>query len=750
LHFEVSSELKSIIGKELITDDFIAIYELVKNAFDAKASGVRIIFEGTKGKNPKEDAKIFVIDNGDGMSYAELEKNWLWVGYSAKKEAKKELAKNYRDLIGGERTLAGDKGIGRFSCDNLGRTLKLYTKKEKESEINTLLMDWGNFEQNPRDKFQEIEVEHGTLKALPSHVPVEDFEKGTVLEIGFLRSDWRHERLLNLKMQLRRLINPAQVGENVDFTIYIGAKEYKEEDAAATEDRDKAQGFVQNFLFETLGLKTTEITCTINDNGLKLETELRDKDTSIYKLVEDNEYQDLHGITIKLFFLNPIAKREFHRTMGLASVEYGSVFFYKNGIKINPCGDLGDDWLGLDRRKAQGQRRYLGTRDVIGRIEVNGDQPDFREVSSRDSGVIETPELKRLKDLFEEKCLRRLERYVIRALGWDSVESPKDPREVKSDSFKIVTELIGGKGNNSNIEFNDELLEIYEKKQVEKAPQLLKNLEHLREVVKTKEDRVYIDLQVRGIRVAYDNLMREERRTKREMALLEKKALFGRKVAEENDQIKALTHHVGLTADTITNRLMSIKKKIDSKKTIPDDVLLATIEAVLVQTKTTSSIVRSVLNAKYDILAQSITKDLVLFLQNYIDRVYIPLSEDESKKTKVAILGPQNIEFVRDFNPFVFVVIVDNMISNAEKAKAKNVVFAFTLSGKDALEIKVTDDGIGIKDSDKDRIFDLGFSTFTGSGIGLFYVKKVIGDYGTISVNNQLRNGVEFTIRVLK
>ena len=40
LQFKISSELKNIIGRDLITDDFIAIYEIVKNSFDARAKKV--------------------------------------------------------------------------------------------------------------------------------------------------------------------------------------------------------------------------------------------------------------------------------------------------------------------------------------------------------------------------------------------------------------------------------------------------------------------------------------------------------------------------------------------------------------------------------------------------------------------------------------------------------------------------------------------------------------------------------------
>ena len=60
LHFDVSSGLKSVLGSELITNDQVAIFELVKNSFDADAKRVHIYFGGQS---------IIVADNGKGMSY---------------------------------------------------------------------------------------------------------------------------------------------------------------------------------------------------------------------------------------------------------------------------------------------------------------------------------------------------------------------------------------------------------------------------------------------------------------------------------------------------------------------------------------------------------------------------------------------------------------------------------------------------------------------------------------------------------
>lgn len=62
LTFKISSALKDIIGRDLITDDFIAVFELVKNSFDAYATQVDIYFVDIYGNNPK----IIIKDNGKG------------------------------------------------------------------------------------------------------------------------------------------------------------------------------------------------------------------------------------------------------------------------------------------------------------------------------------------------------------------------------------------------------------------------------------------------------------------------------------------------------------------------------------------------------------------------------------------------------------------------------------------------------------------------------------------------------------
>ena len=121
--FKISARLKDLIGRDLITNDFVAVFELVKNSFDAHAKVVRIRFE--------EDL-IVIADDGKGMSQDDIHDKWLFVAYSAKREGTED--EDYRDKIASpSRTFAGAKGVGRFSCDRLGSRLKLSSKAAGET-----------------------------------------------------------------------------------------------------------------------------------------------------------------------------------------------------------------------------------------------------------------------------------------------------------------------------------------------------------------------------------------------------------------------------------------------------------------------------------------------------------------------------------------------------------------------------------------------------------------------------------------
>jgi sensor histidine kinase regulating citrate/malate metabolism len=64
----------------------------------------------------------------------------------------------------------------------------------------------------------------------------------------------------------------------------------------------------------------------------------------------------------------------------------------------------------------------------------------------------------------------------------------------------------------------------------------------------------------------------------------------------------------------------------------------------------------------------------------------------------------------------------------------------------------VRDDGPGLPQTleDPDRIFELGFSRTSGSGLGLYHVRQVLGDMGGSITIFRSERGAAFAMRITK
>jgi len=719
LDFKISSGLKNIIGKELITNDRIAIFELVKNSYDANAKSVRIVFQNIKNTGAENSSRILIIDDGDGMSDTDLEKKWLFVGYSDKKINEAETTrKNFRDKIKNKRIFAGAKGVGRFSCDRLGAKLKLYTKKDGKKEIHFLEVNWTEFEEDQNKEFQTIKVTYSDLPKIDlSDYQLKDFKKGTVLEISLLNDKWNATKLLELKKFLQRLINPSSTDEEQDFKIFLEAREFLEEDKKVKKDEEYnlINGPVKNIVFEKLGIKTTQIKCFINEG--KVTTTLIDKGKFIFSLEEKNIYDDLHDIAINLFYLNQAAKASFTRIMGVEPKNYGSIFLYKNKFRIHPYGDEGDDWLGLEKRKAQGYARYLANRELMGRIEIQGFQEHFREVSSRDGGVIKTTAFEHLTGFFIEKVLRRLERYVTEGVDWDR-ESPgkqKSPEEIKKDSLDLIQNLVGQiKDPEKNIQFNPDLLSILKGKQVENLPEVIKNIESLNKYVRIPEQKAYIEKQLKSVKLATKNL-------EKELKAKERESLFLTKVVSTDKEIVAnLNHTIENSTRTIKEILLDINKKIQAGRPVSE--IIPFIDELSIENDKIMVLSNIVGMANFKTNVELIKKDIVVYIKEYLERIV------KAEIIKFEFFN-EDIEHVIKFRPLEISIVLDNFISNARKAGATSMAIKFKMLSK-ILHINISDNGKGVDNKMIERLFKRGETTTNGSGIGLHHIKTILEKMG--------------------
>lgn len=405
LSFDIKTGMKNIIGRDLITDDFIAIYELVKNSYDAYADSVKIIFN-------KDE--IIIADNGKGMSRNDLEKKWFAVAYSAKKDKTedKDLSRDsHLNNLKSRRFYAGAKGVGRFSCDRLGTKLELITSKVDIEETFKVDVDWGEFEKDAQQSFDSVQIPFESVEH-NSFFP-KNKNHGTILKIQNLNSYWDIHKLRELRRSLEKLINPFSK-EN-SFTIEIEAKHFVHLDNNSNNNL-KINGIIDNSILKVLDLKTTQIDLILKNEIIT--TKVIDRGTLIYHIEEPNKYLSLiDDLEINLYFLNRSAKINFGRLMDIEPVKYGNVFLFKNGFRVQPYGNVGDDSWELDNRKQQGYNRFLGTRDLFGKVDlITENFNEFKEVSSRAGGLVETSGKKVLFDLFKEKAFLRLERYVVGVL----------------------------------------------------------------------------------------------------------------------------------------------------------------------------------------------------------------------------------------------------------------------------------------------------------------------------------------------
>jgi signal transduction histidine kinase len=744
LSFRVSSGLKDIIGRDLITDENIAVFELVKNAYDAHATKVEIDFLNIDN----EDATIIIKDNGKGMNYSDLKDKWLFVAYSAKKEGTED--NDYRSKIYQDRPFAGAKGIGRFSCDRLGKRLKIESiKDEKNSRKEILEIDWEKFEKRLKEEFTRIPVGHTFTKKLSTD------KHGSTLIISDLRSHWNTEKLLSLRKALSKLINPESSLDSKKFVIKINAPGEEERDQRV-EDYERVNGEVKNFIFEDLEIRTSKIVVQVADAGDIITTELKDGGTLIYKIQEKNPYKDfLKGISFKVFYLNKAAKSIFKRRMGVGTIDYGSIFVYKDNIRIFPYGEPDDDSFNLNKRKAQKNSIYLGSKDLIGRIEITGKgNEEFKETSSRGDGFIRNETYRNFYDLLLEFVIKRLERYVIDVQKWGgayiSIED-EDLGDTRAELKNRITSLISKISNSSEIvdfEYDNDILNILDDKQSESAIALVNNLFKIAKDTNNKK----------LMRVAENTKSRVEQLTKalgeaqkdadeKQKALEEQvtENLFLKSIKSQDfDEIVSFMHSIGISASSIDNHLSSTYQKINRGIDINQQKLKEIIQIISFENRKILSISRFATKANFKLFAEENNVNLVEFISEYAVNILKPLRQED---IKIHLAGFDKISFTRTIKPIEISILLDNLISNSIRAKARNFSLIFSINNEKNLVLKVIDDGIGIPNENINKIFDFGFTTTSGSGLGLFHIRQVLGKMNSsIVVTKNIPKGAEFTI----
>jgi signal transduction histidine kinase len=773
LHFDVSTGLKRVLGRELITDDEVAIFELVKNSFDAGADTVHLHF----GKD-----RIIVADNGSGMSYDDLTQKWLFVAYSSKRTERPE--DDFRNVAADRRHFAGSKGIGRFSSDRLGKQVLVQSRaKGKDRQVHRLTVDWDRFEKNDREHFEAVPVAYAATAAFDLPTELAKFcaslKHGTAIDIRKLRRPWGRERILALKGSLAKLINPF--GDQTDrFSIHItapeeGAEDKKQAQAATkggheTLTKDIVNGRIGNFIFAALQDKTTFIRVSID--GDQLNTALTDRGELIYRIREPNPYPGLinSGFVCEIYYLNQSAKTTFTRRIGLQPVQFGSVFLFRNNFRVYPIGEDGNDWFGFDRRKQQGYARFLGTREIIGRIDVFGSDEDFQEASSRNQGLIDTPAVQQLRRAVMEHCLKRLEKYVVPVSWVDKADAnTEDLSRLLTDPGRArVSAAVANLVDNDQIElleYSRNLIDLIN----ERSENFEESLVSLRAIAEKTGDKKLI-AKLDSAERRFDELKKSEADARQiadqerqataaatqraetaeaEVAVERRRSHFLESVVNlDTATILNLHHQVTIYAVDIAQQIENLLSATAGRTTVPRESVLKAMEQMAFLNRKVLAVTKFASRAKFKLDSESIETDLPSFITDYIEQI---ARTTGSVRLQIDVENEHPGLKMR-FKPIDASIIVDNLVSNAKRAKASRIKFELSPIDKRGLLIRVSDNGRGLTaGTNKGRIFEMGYTTTQGSGLGLYHVRQVLGEIGgSIELEeNEGKKGTTFVITII-
>jgi hypothetical protein len=329
--FRPRARLVSILGEHLISDQAVGLIELVKNAYDADATEAVVEL---KDLADPDRASIVVADNGLGMTLDDLMTKWLSPAVDHKDHKKRQGERTARG-----RLPIGEKGVGRFAVHHLGRRLSMVTKAADGDEL-LLEIDW--------DRFDASETFLDALALTVVERPPQlfrDGSTGTRLEITQLRVPSNERLVRKVHRTLRRLQSPLR--ENApDFRVRLVCPEFPElQDTDPTDILARAH-YEFRAVIEPNGECDYEYICrhpavaprtrsgtdtlSLGDDQASRSAECGPFWLNLYVWDRTGDYLQRTGI--------PRSELDAHCGVSL----------FRDGLRVLPYGEPGDDWLLLD------------------------------------------------------------------------------------------------------------------------------------------------------------------------------------------------------------------------------------------------------------------------------------------------------------------------------------------------------------------------------------------------------------------
>lgn len=699
VRFSVDAGVIDRLGNELVSRQETAVSELVKNSYDADATCVKLTFI-----NSNETGGTLVIeDSGVGMTKEQLINGFMRISSTDK------VRHPYSDLYNRKR--AGKKGIGRFAVQRLGRNLSIITKSINEDSAYKLSIDWDKYvgEKNLTDITNTIENINS------------DKTFGTTLRIENLRDKWTEAAIKRIYRYVSDIMQPFPLSKNNNaegqdpgfkavFYISDGFSERKiVDDKIMIYDHAVAviDGFVDanhkagySVVSSKLGIDFSDDIGIDPDNKYSLFDKIKNvKFRAYYYIYEGNLIPKMH--------LNAIRK--------LANVA-GGIRLYRNGFRVLPYGEPGDDWLSLDMSTRR--RSILPTHTNIsffGFVEIDDSSGDFEETSSREG-------------LMNNDAMIQLQNFTYRAI-LNSVIKIAEVRNIKLVSGQKKDE----KGNWEKIDIRvkniahtlDEL-----DKALESGDGVVAKRQRRKKIAKLKKDLGDIE-----------KLQKQEiSKTLKERSMLRVLGSVGLTIGQFIHEIK---YHFDNIKDDINVLIQDLQNNYKA------------LERLCILNDNFASF-SSYMSYFDNVISLNIVRELRPIELRTVVKPFIESMYSDAIKAGIELLPAEFIGYnlyTKPMHPSEWSSILFNFYTNSKKAikRVGNTGQIHIECGATDkyIYLEFSDTGDGISPEDEDRIFDEFYTTTSqnslesldyknqieGTGLGLKIVKDIILSYkGNIMV----------------
>ena len=385
--FRPRARIMHLLGDQLIRNAGIAVFELVKNAYDADASECVVTIVNA---DEPDSTRIVIEDDGQGMSSETVTGVWLEPGTEYRRTQKE----------GGHRTKKGrlplgEKGIGRFAVHKLGKRIKLITRAARADEV-VVDLDWEEVFSQP-SYLSEIPIPVHTRK--PTHF--KGRKTGTRIEIRGTRESWTRGKVRELHRSINSICSPFRAVDDPgdEFRAQLVLKPDRKGYLKGLLDMGEIMGLS---LFRAIGVvQGDEIAYEYEFSplpGMKGRIsgrKLLEQGTKVVgSMPEDLEsappgrrpksrvvdLDDYGTGPVKFFFhifdrdplVLELATSDKSGLKRFLDVN-GGVRVYRDGVRVYDFGEPGNDWLDLGGRRVNIPVRRISNNQIIGAVMLDGE-----------------------------------------------------------------------------------------------------------------------------------------------------------------------------------------------------------------------------------------------------------------------------------------------------------------------------------------------------------------------------------------